>query len=192
MRKRLRWLTGARHRMVRAIARASLRRLIRGEDGERAAIATVLAHNVDSPAVGYCIEQLTTLIKDESKDVRQTIGTVFSTAPADTLFARRTFLTSYAESTTVTDTIHAFAEFVVEHGFIDPSFSLDLIERALPRLASPDHAYLAEDLVRFVLRVSSSRIVDELLQRRTMDVFDQLDDRFGQFSGSLLAEWDRA
>jgi hypothetical protein len=190
MRSAALWLRGSRFGVVRIVARAVFRRLIRGGDSERSVVADILAHNVDGPAADYCIEQLSILLTDETEDVRQRIGRLFSTTPPAALFARRDFLMSYARSTTVADTIHDFSEFLFEHGFIDPSFSLDLIEKAFLQLRSDDF-YLAEDLPRFVLRVGASLTVDEHLQSRAMDVFDAMDELFG-YSGNLLTEWDRA
>jgi hypothetical protein len=72
----------------------------------------------------------------------------------------------------------------------EAAFGLDLIEWALPHLALSEHVH-GDDVVRYVLRVGSSPLSSDALQRRAMDVFDLVDAQFGRFSSNLLAEWDR-
>lgn len=157
----------------------------------RAAVTRVLARNIDGPAADYCVEHLTALLSDASEDVRKNIAEVFSDDVARSLVARRDFLVAYAESPAIVDAQHAWEDFLLEHLGHDPMFGLDLIERALPLLDRAESPRFGDDLVRYVLRVLTSPLVDGAAERRAMDLFDALDERYGRMSANLLSEWDQ-
>jgi hypothetical protein len=161
------------------------------DNRSRAAVTRVLARNIDSPAASYSFDTLATLLCDTSDEVRKNIAEVFRDDVASSLVARRGFLSRYASSPAIVEAQHALEDFLLEHLAHDAVFGLDLIERALPMLDTAVSPRFGDDLIRYVLRVLTSPLLDGVFERRAMDVFDALDERYGYMTSHLLAEWDR-
>lgn len=165
--------------------------LMSDDETARIAVTRVLAHNIDGPSAAYCIQTLTQVLADNSKDVRKAIANVFSDDTAAALLAHRPFLRAYVASLAIVEAQHQWEDFLLEHAGLDPAFGLDLIECALPRLDTGSSPRFGDDLLRYVLRVIVSARGDDKFESRAMDVFDALDARYGRFASNILAEWDR-
>jgi len=161
------------------------------DDAARCAVTRVVARNIDGPAASYCIALLTSLLTDTSEKVRREIATVFWPESAIALLVHREFLEAYVASPAMIEGQHQWEDFLLEHVTVDPLFGLQLIERALPQLDQDASAGFGDDLLRYVLRVLAAAGAYDALERRAMDLFDELDARYGRFASNILAEWDR-
>lgn len=108
---------------------------------------------------------------------------------------RPAFLSAFAASRAARAGVHDFAEYLWEHGVVDPASSLSAVEALLAnRHADDRHAGFGggEDLVRFVLRVYTDPGAEPGVRDRAMASFDRLMEQFAGYALVALAEWDRA
>ncbi len=169
-------------------------RMITGPAPWRRGAARIYAHNVvDGPST-ICVQELSKLLNDEDAEVRRMVTGVFRFLRGEHIFSLHEFIEAYAASRSLYPGIQQFAEYLWEHGLLNPSWTLSVVEISL------NNKYEAEDsprftggeeLVRLVLRIYTDPTADDALREQAMNVFDKLMERYIGQAQQVLEEWDR-
>jgi hypothetical protein len=168
---------------------------ITGPAAWRRGAAHVFASNVTTEVSARCVEALRRLMDDGDKEVRQFINGVFHRLRDEHFLLLRELIEAFAESRPLSQETHWFTDFLWEHGVIDPSLSLSVVERLLANEGREveEHAFKitgGEELVRLVLRIYTDPSA-AALRGRAMDIFDRLMDVYTGQAQMVLGEWDR-
>jgi hypothetical protein len=86
------------------------------------------------------------------------------------------------------------AQYLWEHGLLEPTTTLSLIRTALDNPHEPGerHSHFnGEELIRVVLRIYADPGSTDAVRRSSMDVFDKLMERYAGWAYQILEEWDR-
>jgi hypothetical protein len=154
--------------------------------------ATIYSHNITVKPKDICIQKLFDLLKEEDKQIHDTVSRVFYSFHYEHFFALREFIETYARSSK-SDNLK-FAEFLLEYGLLDPEWTLAVVKIAL------DNKYLfdlspwasgLEEIIRVVLRIYTNPTISDGIRKTSMDIFDVLMERSPGFSQKVLTEWDR-
>jgi hypothetical protein len=103
-------------------------------------------------------------------------------------------LDGFASSRSLSDDIHTFSKYLLEHGILEPTNTLSLIETALnnPYESSErDRLFGGEELIRVVLHIYADPGSTEAIRRSAMNLFDKLMERYAVRAYQVLDEWDR-
>lgn len=154
--------------------------------------AKIYSHNITGKPKDVCIQKLSELLKEEDKQIHDTIGRVFYSFHDEHFFALREFMETYARSSKSDD--HKFAEFLLEFGLLDPEWTLSVVKITLANKylfdQSPWDTGL-EEIVRLVLRIYTNPTINDDLRKTSMDLFDMLMERSPGFPQKVLSEWDQ-
>jgi hypothetical protein len=138
-----------------------------------------------------CQEKVCQLINDEDKEVREKINHKFYTLSGEHFFELRNFMEEYAFAEHH-PLEHHFAEYLWEHGMQDPGWSLTIIQTMLHKEEQPDQWRSGiEELMRLILRIYTSPIVDDATKDEALDTFDLLMQQYAGTANKILSEWDR-
>lgn len=168
---------------------------ITGPVAWRRGAAHVFASNVTTEVSSRCVEVLRRLMDDDDKEVRGFVNAVFHGLRDEHFLQLRDLIEAFAASRPLSEETHWFTDFLWEHGIIDPSLSLSIVERLL---ANEGHEVEepafkttgGEELVRLVLRIYTDPFAASL-RGRSMDIFDRLMDVYTGQAQMVLGEWDR-
>lgn len=168
---------------------------VAGEPEWRRGAANVYAHNWADDPLGRCEVGLRRLFDDPDGEVRRTAAWMTHKLRPEHAVTRQDFLLAFAVSRAARAGAHHFAEYLWEHGLVEPAWALAVVEALLdaPHDEDDGAGWFAggDDLVRTVLRVYTGATRGEALRERAMTVFDRLMERFAGDALAALAEWDR-
>jgi hypothetical protein len=132
-------------------------------------------------------------LNDDDKQVQQFVGDVFTRLGDDDAVALREFIVAFAASPALATAEHSFAEFLQDHGTMDPEGSLEAISAMLRNqqlIESRRHWFSEQELIRAVIRIYTDPSSSHL-RTMAMDLFDQLMERDEGTANAILGEWDR-
>ena len=112
----------------------------------------------------------------------------------DHLLTLHNFLKSYASSRSLHAGMYYFAEFLWEHGLLDPQITLRIIAVIAENSYETEESRRSdggEKLIRMVLRIYADPSTRDATRRDAMDVFDRLMERYSTQGNQILEEWDR-
>jgi hypothetical protein len=164
-----------------ALAGALAEEIVRGPAEWRRGAAHIYAHNLADYPGDQCEAGLRRLLEDPDKEVRQYVAWLTHQLRPEHVVTRSTFLSAFATSRSVRSALYGFAEYLWEHGSVNPPWALETVEALLDnRHPDDEHDGLAggDHLVRTALRVYTDPTADERLRHRAMDVFDRLMEHF--------------
>lgn len=179
----------------RGDAKALAESTITGRVAWRRGAAHVFASNVTTEVSATCVDALRRLMDDDDKEVRQFVNGVFHRLRDEHFVQLRDLIEAFAASRPLSEETHWFTEFLWEHGVIDPSLSLSVVERLLANegreVEEPAFKITGgEELVRLVLRIYTDPSA-AALRGRAMDIFNRLMDVYTGQAQMVLGEWDR-
>lgn len=160
----------------------------------RRGAARVYAHNIADAPSTVCVQELNKLLNDEDADVQRLVSGVFNFLGGDHIFIRREFIQAYAASRSLHVGMRRFAEYLWEHGLLDPSWTLSVIDIILNNEHQAEESPWVtggEELIRLVLRIYADPTADDTMREQAMNVFDRLMERYAGQAQKVLAEWDR-
>lgn len=176
---------------ARQLAELMAEQALTGPPSLRRGAAHIYAHNIASSAIEVCKQKLKTLLDDEDEKVREKIDHMFFRLQGDYFFPMRDFIEDYA-STERHEFEHEFAVYLYEHGLLDAEWTLMIVEKVISRDIKPNRwLWGTEELIRLVLRIYTSPMVNTSLKKRAMDVFDLLMEKHSGEAQKVLTEWDR-
>jgi hypothetical protein len=154
--------------------------------------ATIYSHNITARPEDVCIQKLFGLLKEEDKQIHDTIGRAFYSFHGEHFVALREFIETYARSSKSDN--HKFAEYLLEYGLLDPEWTLAVVNIALDNkylFEQSPWAFGLEEIIRVVLRIYTNPTISDGIRKTSMDIFDVLMERSPGFSQKVLTEWDR-
>lgn len=171
-----------------ASARQLVETILKGTAAWRRGAARIFSFNLTGGPKDACQEYIVRLIDDEDEKVRNYINGVFHSLKAEHIFSLRPFVEAYSKSSYALT--HYYAEFLLDHGLLDPHWSLQIIRTTLEnkRLSEQWHSGI-EELIRLVLKIYVDPTA-KVLQNSAMDVFDMLMEKYSNFANRVLDEWD--
>jgi hypothetical protein len=164
---------------------------IKGGIPWRRGAARVYADNITRASSKICEERIISLLEDSDEQVQNYIGHIFYSLHAEHVFVLRSFIEAYAHSGRSRE--HKFAEYLWEHGMLDPVWSLGIVRTFLSKSYQLNHRFWlpgAEELVRLVIRIYTHPTSDKSLQEESMNVFDLLMEKYEGDAQKVLTEWD--
>lgn len=153
--------------------------------------ATIYSHNITERPKDICIQKLFDLLKEEDKQIHDTIGRIFYSFHDEHFFALRDFIETYARSSKSNN--HKFAEYLLEYGLLNPEWTLSVVIITLDNKYLFDQSPWAtglEEIIRLVLRIYTNPTISDGIRKTSMDIFDVLMERSPGFSQKVLTEWD--
>jgi hypothetical protein len=161
----------------------------------RRGAARIYAHNIDTDSSTLCTQQLNQLLNDTDQQVKQTISGMFQRLGDVHVTTLRTFIETYVASPAAHTRTRAFAEFLWEHGVVDPEWTISVIQIFLNNRTEPLEVSQfmggAEALIRTVLWAYTDPTIDDTLRQQSMNLFDQLMEYYTPYAQNALSEWDR-
>lgn len=154
--------------------------------------ATIYSHNITGRPQDICIQKLYELLKEEDKQIQDSIGRVFYSFHEEHFFVLRDFIETYAILSKSEN--HKFTEYLLDFGLLDPEWTLSVVKIVLDNKNFFDQFPWAtgiEKIIRLVLKIYTFPTVDEQLRKTSMDLFDILMERSPGFSQKVLSEWDQ-
>lgn len=180
---------------ARALAHQLAEEAITGATKWRQGAAQIHAHNWADYPNDQCEIGLLRLFDDPDQSVRHAAAWMTHKLRPEHVLTRPQFLLAFAASRAArSGAAYNFAEYLWEHGMLDPGLSLSIAEALLGnRHAEDEHASFGEGekLVRLVLRVYTDESRDLALRNRAIVLFDRLMDRYAGYALKALEEWDR-
>jgi hypothetical protein len=186
---------GLESESAQALAERLAEEAMTGMPDLRRGSARIYAHNWASHPTGQCEAGLLRLFGDADPEVRRQAAWMTRKLKPEHALQRQEFLLAFAGSRAGRSGASDFAEYLWEHGMLDPGWALSVAETLLnSREADDQYTGFSggEDLVRLVLRIYTDPVADSGLRGRAITLFDQLMDRFSGYALAALAEWDRA
>jgi hypothetical protein len=167
--------------------------LERGSTSHKTAIAYILSWNIDDSERAFCFTQLAKLFDDPDEKARSSVAQAFHQMTGADLIERGEWLSDYAKSPALPHGLHAFSEYLLEHGSADVTRTLNMINVALDNQHGGDEKrwFDGRTFIQFVLRVDTDPTCGLDVKQQAMDVFDRLMEQYGDLAESILAEWDR-
>lgn len=153
--------------------------------------ATIYSNNITTNPKDDCIQKLFDLLKEEDKQIHDTISSVFYSFHDEHFFALREFIETYARYSKSDN--QNFAEYLLEYGLLDPEWTIAVVKIALDNKYLFDQSSRAsglEEIIRVVLRIYTNSTVSDEIRKTSMDIFDVLMERSPGFSQKVLSEWD--
>jgi hypothetical protein len=126
--------------------------------------------------------------------VRRKAGDAIRTLRGEHFLPLRDFLVQYAASQTVKSETRELAEYLLEHGILDPDWTLSMVDIILGNIADTGEAFGlggSKQLIRLVVRIYNDPTADDEIRWRSMNLFDRLMEQFAGAAHRVLAEWDR-
>jgi len=154
--------------------------------------ATIYSHNITGRPQDICIQKLHELLKEEDKQIQDSIGRVFYSFHEEHFFTLRGFIETYARLSKSQN--HKFTEYLLDFGLIDPEWTLSVITIVLDNRNFLDQSPWAtgiEGIIRLVLKIYTFPAINDHLRKTSMDVFDILMEKSPGFSQKVLSEWDQ-
>jgi hypothetical protein len=178
---------------ARDYAKALATMATHGSVPQRRGAARVYAQNLIK-ARELCEPELSVLLDDDDRTVLQVAGSAILRLRIDHLVSLRGFLERYAVSRAVQVEMDEFTEYLLEHGLLDPEWTLTIIDLLLDNIRDTDGMFGFSgggNLIRLVARLYNDPTADDAIRQRAMDLFDRLMARFNGPAQAVLAEWDR-
>ena len=178
----------------RGEARRLTEEILSGPPPWRRGAARVFATNLTRGPSQQCLSGLLRLLDDEDGQVRQHIAGVFHRLRGDHLFSLRGFVEAFSSSRSLQAGLKPFAEYLWEHGTLDPPWMISIVDDALaiPHEEDAGRRFMGvEELIRLVLRVYVDPTARSSTRSQAMDVFDRLMERHAGQAKAILEEWDR-
>jgi hypothetical protein len=154
--------------------------------------ATIYSHNITGRPRDVCIQKLGELLKEEDKQIHETIGRVFYSFHEEHFFALREFIEKYGKLSKSTN--RKFSAYLQEVGLLDPEWTLSMVKIVLENTDLFDQSPWAsglEEINRLVLRIYMFPAINEHLRKISMDLFDILMEKSPGISQKVLSEWDQ-
>jgi hypothetical protein len=167
--------------------------VITGRPSWRRGAARIYAFNVASPSSDICVAGLLRLLDDDDETVRRFVSGTFSHLRDEHIYTLRPFLEAFASSRSLDQGWEQFTEFLWTHATLDPEWALRIVSLVLQSSHQPTGLRqfdAGEELIRLVLRIYTDPISTEQMRRTTMDLFDQLMQRYAFEAHRVLSEWD--
>ena len=133
-------------------------------------------------------------VEDEDEQVRNFVSDPFRSLREEHVYTLRGFIEAYVASRALHSGLPEFAEYLWEHGPVDPPWALSVVEKVLSNHQDEQselHFAGGEELIRLVLRVYTDPTVDGSTRAHAMDVFDQLMSKLWGPAQMVLKDWDR-
>jgi len=178
----------------RGEARRLTAEILSGPPPWRRGAARVFAENLTLGPAQQCLPGLLRLLDDEDGRVRQQVAGAFHRLRGDHLFSLRGFVEAFASSRSLRAGLKPFAEYLWEHGTLDPPWTISIVDAALanPHEEDAGRRFMGvEELIRLVLRVHVDPTARAATRARAMDVFDRIMERHAGQANAILEEWDR-
>lgn len=178
----------------RAEARRMADEALSGPPTWRRGATRVLALNLVRGSSLEYLPGLIRLLDDEDSRVRHHVAGVFHRLRGEHLFDLRGFIETFASSRSLQVGLKRFAEYLWEHGTLDPSWTLGIVDAVLANSHEEDtrpRFMGVEELIRLVLRVYADPTARGTTRERAMDVFDRLMEQHAGQAHAILKEWDR-
>ena len=178
---------------ARADAQTLADQAVLGPAPWRRGAARVYARNLVGGPQQLCEQELSRLLGDEDETVRRMAASAIRTLRAEHICSLQAFLERFATSRAMYANPREFAEYLLEHGLLDPPWTLSIIETFLDNPPTEEVPWFSggEELIRTVVRIYNDPTTDNVVRTRAMDVFDRLMERFGGQAYLVLDEWDR-
>jgi hypothetical protein len=163
-----------------------------GPPAWRRGAARIYSRNISGRSMDVCKGKIISLLDDEDEQVLHHIGCIFFSLGSEHFFALRDFIEAYAVSAGKFE--HQFAQYLWEHGLLDPAWTLSIVRSILGNARQESQRpWLSgiEDLIRLVLRIQTDPTADKELRWEAMDIFDMLMERHSDYARKVLSEWDR-
>jgi ATPase family associated with various cellular activities (AAA) len=177
-----------------ADAQEIAKQAITGPASWRMGAAHAYAANIAHEFSDVCVTGLLQVLDDEDDKVRQFIGEAFSHLRDEHIFKLRAFMEAYAASSALSGGRDQFITYLLEHGLLDPQWALsvtDIILKNPHRTDDYEGFAGGEELIRLVIRIYTHPLVDDATRRLSMDLFDQLMERYKPEAYIVLRAWDR-
>lgn len=162
-----------------------------GSTSYRRGASRIYSNNITGSCANICEEKLIILLDDDDEQIHRLIGGTFLSMSNEHFFSLRSFIEAYASKTRILE--NHFAEFMLEHGRLDPEWTLHVINTLLDNQLWQDQSHWRfgiDDLIRLVLRIYTASTVTEDIQKKAMDLFDRLMQQYSGEAYKVLAEWD--
>jgi HEAT repeat protein len=179
---------------AREMAGALAAEALTGPAPWRRGAARIYARNLIDGPTALCAEGLVKLFDDPDREVRRRAGGFVGRLREEHIFLFRELLEQFAASRAAITNLHAFEQYLWEHGPLDPAWALSVVGMVLVQEQSDDadeHHWGGEELVRLVMRIYTDPTADPLLRKHAMDLFDRLMERYAGRVQTALGEWDR-
>jgi len=168
---------------------------VNGEEALRQGAAHIYSFNVangsESNVRSKCLEKIHYLLDDENQKIKDEITNIFLSLSETHFFEIRSFLDDFVLSKNHPLT-HPFAEYMWKFGMLDPSWSLVIIEKAVTK-PKPINWWTSgiEEIIRFTLRVYTSKVIENSIRKKALDIFDLVMKMNANAANKILDEWDR-
>ena len=161
----------------------------------RRGAATVYVFNAthgSEPAIRLrCAEKLINLISEDDEEICRKIDNIFFHLQDGLFFELKNLVDELALSKKHPMS-YALADFLWNHGMLDPAWTLDIIKKMIGKSTQPQEwAAGAEEMMRFVLRVYTSQVSENTLREEAINIFDLLMKKYAGTANKILSEWDR-
>jgi hypothetical protein len=179
---------------ARLLAEKLSEQAIGGAEELRTGAAEVLAHNlIDGPS-DLCAKLLDRLLYDTDRDVQGQIASLTHRLGTRRHVELERFLLDFAASPAVWHSLHEFTEHLWSVSTQSPDWALATVAAILNNKHSSnpwDRYHGGEGLVRSVLSLIASPLSSRDIQRRGLDLFDELMLAFTSEATAAVTEWDR-
>lgn len=175
---------------------AQLEEMVMGGDNVlrlgAARIYTINMRNADESETRLlCMEKVIILLDDPDTEILKQIDQVFFNLGENRFFELRPFMELYVLSNCGKERSR-FSNYLWEHGMLNPEWSLEMIQMLFAAEYPPNTYWSDIDkLMRLVLRIYTSPVVNTQTKLLALDMFDELMAKFSAKANQLLDEWDR-
>lgn len=164
-------------------------KVIDGKIPWRRGAARIFSANLIGGPKDACEDYLIRLLDDTDETVRNHIDDVFHSLKDEHIVTLRRFVEAYSVKSKRLN--HFFSEFLLDHGLIDPGWTLQIVRTSVDGMElSPYWHSGIEELIRLVLKIYTDP-TSKSIQGNAMDVFDLLIEKYSRYANKVLEEWDR-
>jgi len=159
----------------------------------RRGAARIYSHNITRGSQEVCAQNLKILFDDEDTEVRNQVSGIFYRLGDEHVFTLSEFIKAFAASLALHSNMYQFAKYLWEHGRLNPSWVLSVIEIILDnKYQSKETPWMpgGEEIIRLVLSVYNSPTSTSELRKQAMNLFDSLMERYAGDAQKVLGEWD--
>lgn len=163
--------------------------VIDGKPTWRRGAAKIFSANLTGEPKDVCEDYLIRLLDDTDETVRSYIDDVFRSLKGEHIIMLKSFIEAYSIKSKRLN--HYFSEFLLDHGLIDPKWTLQIVKTWVigMELSAYWHSGI-EELIRLVLKIYTDP-TSKNIQGNAMDVFDLLIEKYSNYANKVLEEWDR-
>ena len=175
------------------VAREMAEESVVGRAAWRRGAARIFAHNAARDDSGTCVRELMRLLDDDDEQVRRHMGELVSQLEDGHMISLRSLVVAIAASRSLQESRHHLAEFLLDHGVVDPEGVLLVVAAELDNgkvTADARRWTGGAELIRVVVRTYADPTA-AILQPWAMDLFDRLMERDEGAALNILNEWDR-